>query len=568
MAFILRAIALISFLLFARPVQAQDTFTTTIEIVSDTEDQHFEDYWRRANEALLTPDGRQRLDRGQTRLSLRSMSNPTRYGLVLPTHADQVVTAADLLCDNRENNSLQLRCRMPGAPHARRVRLTDAACAGKPDLFTLIPDGCERVYVMTVEGRDVTTSRLVPVPPIPRDVSPPPTQVAVANLPVAEPSPTPSQELVSLRREVRDLRDERRDLRTELRNAEHGLNHAYLGILLLVLIVMTATGILWKQRGKIDEQEGMHNTLTEHVHALSEASARATLNGLKRENELRLQLKEYTRGLRAEAVTYFGALFQRNLALERELKLAQERPSIVIDESVFRLEEFEKHAAESERRLREAQDLERKTLQDRIAELMGANARLTHERDLMSQTNRRLEESNIALRLLMDRGHAHSEGLGLDVAMNPLTAPPPPSTRSINRSPSAERHTLTGIGSEPPPPAGTSMPPPKHQGSGRLTPSLVEALCANVEGALSESWDPRPTPSDIHPPLDSSGPEATGFWQVQEDGSVHPLTPQSNPSNTTNQSPTDVDVFRAKTREVDTGEQTGILRDASLTPSS
>ncbi len=574
MAFILRAIALISFLLFARPVQAQDTFTTSIEIGNDTEDQHFEDYWRRANEALLTPDGRRRLDRGQTYLSLRAMSNPTRYGLVLPTHADEVVTAADLLCDNRENGSLQLRCRMPGASHSRRVRLTDTACAGRPDLFTLIPDGCERAYVMTVEGREVTTSRLVAVPPPPREVAPPPTQVAVANPPAMEPSSTPSEEVVRLRGEVNDLRDERRDLREELRSTELGLSRAYFGIALLVLLVISAAVILWRQRGKIDEHATVGSALAQQVQTLSETSAQATINGLRRAEELRLKFAQYTRGMHAEAVAYVGALLQRNQALEAELATAHERPSVIIDESVFRIEEFEKRAAELERELREAQDLERRALQNRIDELKGEKARLAGERALIDQTNRRLRHSNIALRSIVDRGRTHLEGLGLDAPpwfvnppIDPLTVPPPPSTRSIPHPSKSERDTLTGIGSEPPPPAGASTPPPEHKAPGRLTPSLVEALCANVEGALSDSWDLRPTPSDRHPPLDSSGPDATGFWEMKDDGSVQPLTPPSNPAGTTSESPTSIDPLRGKTREVSTEEQGEILHHASLTPS-
>jgi hypothetical protein len=68
MKFVLQSLVLLLCLLFGRGAQAQAPgYTMTYETVTDTPADHFEDYWRRANDALLTESGRTRRSDRRTR---------------------------------------------------------------------------------------------------------------------------------------------------------------------------------------------------------------------------------------------------------------------------------------------------------------------------------------------------------------------------------------------------------------------------------------------------------------------------------------------------------------------
>lgn len=490
MQLLLRAIALILGLLFTRTAYGQDPHD--IEHITDTEERHFEDYWRQANEALLTTEGRARLDRGQTRLSLRAMSNPVRYGLIAPARAHEALTAAGLLCDNRDTGSLQLRCRMTDEPRPRRVRLTDANCAGRPDLFTLIPVGCEHPYVMTIEGRRVALQRrLPPAPsnplaePADRINDPPDAEHTLNEL---------RSEITSLRNQVRDLTADRAELRHEQQQTDALLNRSYLALLFLVGLILTAAVIVWRQRDNLGSTLEENASLRDELSVFTLESTRNSQASL-RLRASQLQAKDsHLAGLQQEAREYIGALLARNKALENELRSHKDRPSVIIDDSVFRVEEVaaeaETQARQSMQELREAQAIERASLQNKIEELRAeearlqrelrirhaaytnyvaqleqriadaetqskearrhaenadekaaalatTNAQLTDEQSATEEVNRRLRLANRSLKSLIDRVSRYFHECGLESpdwfvfpGTDPLNIPTPPSTRT------------------------------------------------------------------------------------------------------------------------------------------
>lgn len=389
MLFLLRACALIFCLLFTQSAHGQDLINS-IEFVADTQENHFEDYWRRVNDVLLTDDGRARLDRGQTRLSLRAMSNPVRYGLISPERARDTITAADLLCGNRDSGSLQLRCRMPNESRSRRVRLTEANCSGHPDLFTLIPAGCEHPYVMTVEGRQVTLNRLVLPSPIDAPNAPP-EAVPTDTTPAERAVTNHEAEISQLRHQVSDLETDRAELRHEKLMSDHQLSRSYYALLVLIALVVMAAVIIWRQRDKLNDHAQKETDLVGQVQQLSETSARFSRTSLHA-GQIRRKLEAHTNGMRAEASNLVGALLERNRALEEELLTHKSRPSVIIDESVFQDEhvaaDAEARARQSEHNLREAQDVERQRLQDRIDQLLSLTEELREENASLRQDNR------------------------------------------------------------------------------------------------------------------------------------------------------------------------------------
>ncbi len=400
MKFVLQSLVLLLCLLFGRGAQAQaPSYTMTHETVTDTPANHFEDYWVQANAPLLTESGRTRLQRGQVRLSLRAMSNPARYGLIDPTAATNVVTAAKLLCENRETGALQLRCRMPGEPHGRRVRLTESQCQGAPDLYTLVPEGCQRPYVMTVEGREVQLSRITrvadpPSPPNePEPAAEPQTSVVVANS-LTDP------ELARLNAALSVERGAALEHRNEARSLAIKLNRAYIGLALLTLLIAAAGMIAWRARYKAEttrlylhrmiEQDRELRTYTAKLVGTTEGSGAFRLDPVVA-HEMSNKVAMLGMSFVALRDSYVSASKERDrLAAENQLlrnRLDEHPPSVVIDpREVAIAREAEAIEArlraefEAERqRLLAAQAIERERLQDSIdtlrVELRGAIAR-------------------------------------------------------------------------------------------------------------------------------------------------------------------------------------------------
>lgn len=372
MQLLLRAHALVLCLLFARTTYGQD-ITHHIEHITDTEEMHFEDYWRRANDAILTADGRARLEQGRTRLSLRAMSNPVRFGLIAASDASEARTAADLLCDNRRSGSLRLRCRMLGDSHSHRVSLTDTNCAGRPDLFTLIPEGCEHPYVLTVEERVVTLD-VVTRPAAHVQRSPVERAPSEASEELEQTLNDQRSEINRLRHEVQDLQADRAELRREQQQTDHQLHRSYLALLLLIGLTVTAAIVVWRQQNKLGTVVSENGSLRNELNAFALESTRNSQESFKLRAS-QLQAKDFwLAGLRQEAQEYIEALLARNKALESELRSHKDRPSVIIDESAFKAEavtaEAEARARRSVQELHEAQAVERVRMQDKIDQLL------------------------------------------------------------------------------------------------------------------------------------------------------------------------------------------------------
>jgi hypothetical protein len=532
MKFVLQSLVLLLCLLFGRGAQAQAPgYTMTYETVTDTPADHFEDYWRRANDALLTESGRTRLQRGQVRLSLRAMSNPARYGLIDPTAATNVMTAARLLCENRETGALQLRCRMPGEPHSRRVYLTERQCRGVPDLYTLVPEGCERPYVMTVEGREVRLSRITRV----ADPQPPPGEP----VPVAEPqqvvaaNPLTEARIARLSEALTMERGAALEHRREARSLVTKLDRAYVGIVLLTLVVAVAGIIAWRARDKTKTTRLYLDRMIEQDRELRIYAAKlmgptdgsgAFRLGPVVAHDMGDKVAMLGMSFVALHDSYVSASKERDrLAAENQLlrkRLDEHPPSVVVDprEAAIAHEaeviearlraEFEARSNAELQRLRAAQDVERDRLQDQIeklrVELRDAIARRSAKSEPPQSPAAPSEPDALHEVPLVDViTHVIQDAVAQDRRRGPVAAAtsgrktrlgigePPREPSSIKTlPPPAPADEL----SSPPAPTGSPPPPSPSPGDGHRHADI-------------DPWDPAPpSPSEAqaaaHPQLD------------------------------------------------------------------
>ncbi len=520
MKFELQSLVLLLCLLFGRGAQAQaPSYTMTYETVTDTPANHFEDYWLLANAPLLTESGRTRLERGQVRLSLRAMSNPARYGLIDLAAATNVVTAAKLLCENRENGSLQLRCRMPGEPHGRRVRLTGSQCQGAPDLYTLVPEGCQRPYVMTVEGREVQLSRITRVvdQPSPPDEPEP----AAEPQPVVAANPLSDSAVGGLQRELSAEREAAREHRTEARALSKRLDRAYIGLILLTICIAAAGFIAWRERGKAVTVRQYLHRMIENEQELRRLVAKAT-GTTEASGAFRLD------PVVAHGVAHLAGVFvaardalnkerkeKTHLAMENErLRRASEArtPSIVVDpreEQIARIvEEYERRALQHLAGVRAQQNVEREHLLDRIAAL-------TAQRDDAQNRLRHHEsEQQAVFHPPPEVSGAFGYGMvNLDTVS--LGEKAPPERRGPSAVMTSGRPTHISLGGpspqdpdhptlRPPAPADKLLSQPAPTGS---PPPSSPSPGDDHRPAEIGPWDPEPAPLNeaqeaAHPPLD------------------------------------------------------------------
>lgn len=521
MKFVLQSLVLLLCLLFGRGAQAQaPSYTMTHETVTDTPANHFENYWLLANAPLLTESGRTRLQRGQVRLSLRAMSNPARYGLIDPTAATHVVTAAKLLCENRETGSLQLRCRMPDEPHGRRVRLTESQCRGAPDLYTLVPEGCQRPHVMTVEGREVQLSRITRI----ADPAPPPDEPepAAEPQPVVAANPLPDSAVGGLQRELSAEREAAREHRTEARALSRQLDRAYIGLILLTLCIAAAGLFAWRAKDKAKTSPEFARNLLQQVALLQEIIEKV---GGSTEGSGAFRMHPDL----ANHVVHLGhaLVFVRDAFIKEhkeKVRLAEEAaclrrereartPSIVIDPKQVDPTHV---AAEIEARLRTEFEAERQRL-------LAAQA---IERERLQDS---IDTLRVELRSANARRSAKSEPPATPSEPDPLQGPPlvdvitdvieQTVAGDRRRGPAAAatsaRNTQLGIGKppgepyhrktlQPPAPADEPSSPPAPTGS---PPPSSPSPGDDHRPAENDQWDPAlPSPSEAqaadHPQLD------------------------------------------------------------------
>ncbi len=529
MKFLLRSLILLICLLFGRISFAQEAqFTTVYDTIRDTSADHFEDYWRRANDALLTPSGRSDLVLGRVRLSLRAMSNPARYGLVSQNDTPWVVTAAEMLCENRESGSLQLRCRMPGEPHGRRVRLTEAQCRGAPDLYTLVPEGCQHPYVMTVEDREVRLSRvaLAVAPPPPEPPAPP-----AEPQPVVDANPLPNPDVARLQRELSAEREAVREHRAEAHALSKQLSRAYIGLFLLTLCIAAASLIAWRARGRAETNAQYVSALAGQVTELQINIAKAAgptdgsgayridpviAHGVARLGNAFVAVRDAFHTQRQEK----DLLIAENARLRAQLDA--DPPSIVVDAEELRLAEAEMRVrAETEAaardeiaRLRRLQDVEREKQQNTIDELRRqlelANARRSVASELRPSQAPHPSESEASTEVPF--ADIITDVIAKEVGQDRRRGPPAAMTSA--------RSTHVGIGEPPGSPThhGTLRPPAPAD-----DPSSSPALTGSPPPSSPSTGDDHRTaendPWDPEPPTPSSG-----------HGAAHPLLEHNDTS--------------------------------------